>query len=273
MIDLYRIAGHKPRGRHIFRKMVQRVLDVEGRKDRSGIQVIARAAAILRALRDARGGQSLGQIANAVSLPRSTVQRIVAALAEEGLVLQGARGGIRLGPEMRRFAERTSADVVDLCRPFLTAVTEATGETTDLAVLRDGQMVFLDQAPGLHRLRAVSSVGEIFPLTTTANGRACLALMAPETAARLIAREVPSRAAAAQIQAKLDTIRVAGLAYDLDEHSAGISAIGFGFQDWDGFYYALSVPVPSARFSGAQDAIETALRDVKPRIEALFQGI
>ncbi len=43
-------------------------------------------------------------------------------------------------------------------------------------------MIFLDQVPGSHRLRTVSPVGEVFPLTPTANGRAVLATM-PQLAA------------------------------------------------------------------------------------------
>ena len=52
--------------------------------DGDGIQVIARAAAVLRALRDAPSGLSLGALAEATGLPRSTVQRIVAALKTRG---------------------------------------------------------------------------------------------------------------------------------------------------------------------------------------------
>lgn len=48
--------------------------------DKSPVQVIARAASILRALEDQPTGLSLGQIAQRVQLARSTVQRIVAAL-------------------------------------------------------------------------------------------------------------------------------------------------------------------------------------------------
>ena len=63
-----------------------------------GIQVIARAAAILRVLKDDNSGLSLGQIADRTRLARSTVQRIVNALADEGLVMTGERGGsLRLG--------------------------------------------------------------------------------------------------------------------------------------------------------------------------------
>ncbi len=51
-----------------------------------GIQVIARAAKILNALGEQPGGMSLGEIAQAVKLPRSTVQRIVAALDSAELV-------------------------------------------------------------------------------------------------------------------------------------------------------------------------------------------
>ena len=43
---------------------------------RMGVQVIARAANILRSLEDEPEGLSLGDIAARVDLPRSTVQRL-----------------------------------------------------------------------------------------------------------------------------------------------------------------------------------------------------
>ena len=89
---------------------------------------------------------------------------------------QGARGGrIRLGPEIAALAEHTRHNVVETCRLILSELSQDTGETADLSVLRGDKMIFLDQVPGEHRLRAVSSVGDAFPLTTTANGQACLA--------------------------------------------------------------------------------------------------
>ena len=59
----------------------------ERREDKSQVQVIARAATILRALEEQPAGLSLGQIAQRVDLARSTVQRIVAALAAEKLLI------------------------------------------------------------------------------------------------------------------------------------------------------------------------------------------
>ncbi|SDE54897.1 IclR family transcriptional regulator [Ruegeria marina] len=246
------------------------------KKDRSGIQVIARAAAILRVLKDERGGLSLGQIASRVDLPRSTVQRITGALAAERFVIQdGKSGGIRLGPELGAFAEAANFNVVERCRTILNDITQATGETTDLAVLRNGSMIFLDQVPGLHRLRTVSSVGEVFPLSTTANGRACLALMPEGQARDLIEHETAGALSDTMVEAllgELQDVRDTDLAYDIDEHTPGISAIGFAFRDLSGNYHAISVPVPSLRFAQVRDRLETALKQARARIMHEFSA-
>ena len=63
----------------------------ENRKN--GIQVIARAASILRLLKDTQSGLSLGQISRQIGLPRSTVQRIVKTLQAERLVIANPSGG------------------------------------------------------------------------------------------------------------------------------------------------------------------------------------
>ena len=82
--------------------------------DKSQVQVIARAATILRALEDENAGLSLGQIAQRVNLARSTVQRIVAALETEKLVIAATPNGrVRLGPTILRLA----ASVRSRCEP------------------------------------------------------------------------------------------------------------------------------------------------------------
>ena len=69
-------------------------MDRHATNDKSQVQVIARAAAILRALEDENSGLSLGQIAQRVSLARSTVQRIVAALSAEVFVIAAGPGDV-----------------------------------------------------------------------------------------------------------------------------------------------------------------------------------
>jgi len=116
------------------------------REPNTGIQVISRAASILRTLKEHKSGMSLGQIAEKINLPRSTVQRIVSALEVERLLISSSRGGgIRLGPELRSLGIATSFNVVERCRPHLESLNLRTGETVDLSVLRGRKMIFLDQ--------------------------------------------------------------------------------------------------------------------------------
>ncbi|WP_282121276.1 IclR family transcriptional regulator [Ruegeria atlantica] len=245
------------------------------KNDKGGIQVISRAASILRVLKESQSGMSLGKIAERVDLPRSTVQRITSALAEEKFVISDANGGgLRLGPELNALAGAAQYSIVEHCRLLLTELTQKTGETTDLAVMRGIGMVFLDQVPGVYRLTTVSQVGEVFPLTTTANGKACLAKLSKEDAIKLIRNEWDRNGIQRNLDeflSELAMIREQGLAYDMDEHSAGVSAIGFSFVDWVGDLHAISIPVPTTRFSRQKETIEQALLETAANIHQTFQ--
>ena len=144
----------------------------------SGVQVISRAAEILRALQSAPGGLSQAELASRIGLARSTVHRILATLEQEGLVASGQpRGRYRLGPEITLMADAARRALVTHIRPLLEQLSRRLDETVDLSVLDHNQATFVDQVVANHRLRAVSAVGESFPLHCTANGKAFLAAM------------------------------------------------------------------------------------------------
>lgn len=223
-----------------------------------GVQVLSRAVAILRALKNRNEGLSLGQIAKRVDLPRSTVQRLVTALQAERLVATAPAGGVRLGPEIQALAEGGRIDVIDLVRPHLLALSHQTGETIDLAWFRGDHIVFVDQIVGEHRLRAVSAVGGVFPLTSTANGKACLALLSDEEV-RAACREEGLKRPIDEFLAEIGEIRKSGVAFDEEEHTAGIKAVGAAFRDRAGEIYAISMPVPAMRFNRSRDKFAAAL--------------
>ena len=228
-----------------------------------GIQVISRAADILRALGENSDGLSLGQIARRVNLPRSTVQRIVAALASEGFVSTEDRAaGLRLGPAFESLSQASARDTKDRLRPVMRRIAERTKETVDLAVLDGRRMLFIDQIVGGQRLRAVSSIGDRFPLTTTANGKAALACLDEAVAARLILAEMEQGESDQSLPAilnEVEAIRNGALARDEDEHTEGISALGFAITDTRGDIYAISLPVPSSRFARLNEMLSEVL--------------
>ncbi|WP_425536908.1 helix-turn-helix domain-containing protein [Francisella-like endosymbiont] len=67
---------------------------------------------------------SLGDIAKQVDLPRSTVQRIVAALEAECFTRSEGAGKILLGSEVFRLASLSYADIASLTQSLLRKLSE-----------------------------------------------------------------------------------------------------------------------------------------------------
>jgi DNA-binding IclR family transcriptional regulator len=241
--------------------------------DKSQVQVIARAATILRALEDENAGLSLGQIAQRVNLARSTVQRIVSALETEKLVIAATPNGrVRLGPTILRLAASVRSDFVSLARPFLERLSEELHETVDLSTVKKDHLVFIDQVIGSQRLRTVSAVGETFPLHCTANGKAYLAQLSEPAIEALIGRAYESRTPKTlkRFDLLLEDLKVArrtGIAFDREEHTLGVCAVGVALHDPLGNAVAISVPVPTQRFPDRATLIAELLMATKRALE------
>jgi DNA-binding IclR family transcriptional regulator len=223
-------------------------------RERAGVQVIARAADILRVLESEPDGLSLGQIAQRVDLARSTVQRIVGALQNEHLLVPVSdRGRVRLGPGLARLGNAATTDIVSLVRPVLVDLSQEIGETVDLSVLRNRAAVFVDQVTGSHRLAAVSQIGTVFPLHSTANGKALLACVSAARRRELLSgtqekdtdRTITD---AGKLEKEILRIQETGISYDREEHTTGICAVGTAFVDAFDRPHALSIPVPKTRY-------------------------
>jgi DNA-binding IclR family transcriptional regulator len=240
-----------------------------------GVQVIARAASVLRALEGRPEGLSLGQIAREVGLARSTVQRIVAALATEDFVTEAQPGrGVRIGPGLARIAASIGSNLTDIVHPHLVALRDEVGETVDLSILAGGSAVFIDQIPGRQRLAALSGIGERFPLHCTANGKAILACFNKHDASSLIDKSVESHREhpltdRAKLLRELDSVRRRNLAFDVGEHYVGISAVGVAVLDAFGRPVAVSIPAPTHRFNAQREALAQALSIFRDKLAGL----
>lgn len=234
-----------------------------------GIQVIARAGAILRALQSHPNGRSLAEISVAVGLPRSTVHRITTALAREGFVESASlAGGLRLGPTFAELAVASRPPLRARIRPMLEDLAQRLGETVDLAILDGAEMQFVDQVEGPQRLSAASAINARFPLHCTANGKATLALVGPKRAAELLPPRLKAFTPATEtnkpaLLEELAEIERTGIAFDREELTDGICAAGFAWTEPDGVTAAISVPIPTQRFSGREPELKQALTKLR----------
>lgn len=253
-------------------------LDEEGVGERNSIQVIGRAAEILRQLKGEANGLSLGEVSKRTGMARSTVQRIVKALVEEDLLAQSpSRGGVVLGPGLLALVAGASLDVRIVAKPYLEDLARAVDETVDLSMLREATALFVEHIAGSHRLAALSSVGTEFPLHSTANGKALLACVSPESRAELLTGPLKATTRNTStdvgfLESEIQKAIRTGLAFDLEEHTEGVCAIGTAFLDQIGQPYAISIPVPRQRFDQKKRTLEEPLLECRRRLVSQIHG-
>jgi DNA-binding IclR family transcriptional regulator len=234
----------------------------------NGVQVIARAAELLRLLAAEPGGLSMVDLAARAKLPRSTTQRIVGALREEGLVATNSSRRLCVGPAMGYFAVAERRDLRAELGPLLQQLATEIGETVDLAVLEESEVVFVDQYVAHRSQRVVASIGARFPAYATANGKALLAELPPEELTRLLPDHLrPTTRHTLRerdaLLAELDEVRATGIAFDREEHTEGVAAAATALQATSGQMAAVTVVMPASRFAEREERIVAALLDLR----------
>lgn len=180
-------------------------------------------------------------------LARSTVHRIVIALEAEHFVIPTSpTGRIRLGPGLLHLAASVRSELHREAHPYPEQLSREVNETVDLAILHADTVLFIDQVAAPQRLQAISATGSAFPLYCTANGKVVLTELSPE---------------------QIEHIRVEGVAYDREEHTAGICAVGVALHDPMGSLAAVTIPLPSARFYGHEQELAATLLQTCERIK------
>jgi DNA-binding IclR family transcriptional regulator len=197
------------------------------------IQSVDRAAGLLKAIADSDRPPTVGELAAACGLNRSTTWRLLATLDAHGLVERDpVSQRYSLGYAFLRIA--TSADpgpLVRRARPVLEGLALATGETASLALSRRFTLAYVDQVDP-PQIMAPNWLGRPVPMHATSTGKAFLAYLTrderdavlPKRLERFTPATVTDRR---KLERQLDEIRRAGYAVcvgELERSLFGVSA-------------------------------------------------
>ena len=210
-----------------------------------GTAAIDRGADLLVRVLESEEPVALTDLAAAAGLPKSTASRLVSALERRGLIEQdGERGRLRPGPAILRVAERSMVErnIVELSRPALTALAQATGETINLAVPGPEGVEHIGQVDSRHFLGAGLWLGRSVGYAHSANGKVFAAF-----------GRAPAGAAVATSTGELEAVRRDGFATSIDELEVGLSAMAAPVRGARGeVIAALSISGPTLRMPPAR---------------------
>jgi DNA-binding IclR family transcriptional regulator len=221
-----------------------------GTASRKGLQIVARAARVLRLLERSAQGLSLDQIAAQCGYQRDSVERIVDALSSEQLVIAPtANSGVLLGPGLARMGASVRSRQHQLTHTMLVELSGHVGESLDLCRIRGTCAVVTDHvsAPQQRRVRGVP--GRRLPLHCTAAGKALLAAIGQSEREWLLTVPYVKYTPATltdirHIEEQIDSCRRSGLAYDHEEFVPGHCGIATAFVDPLGIPVAMYILAP-----------------------------
>jgi IclR family transcriptional regulator, acetate operon repressor len=214
-----------------------------------GAQTINRAAQLLTLVLESERPRGLTELADDAALPKSTASRLLGALEREGLIQQrGRRGRFEPGPVLRRFVHR--GQLVELAQPRLEALSEASGETINLAVPGPLGVEHLAQVESRHFLGTGQWVGRRVPYHCTAVGKVLIAFGGAEPGPLEPLTPV-TIADPDQLATEVARVRRNGYATAVDELETGLSSVAAPVVDG---MAALSISGPTLRLDAQRIA-------------------
>ncbi len=207
----------------------------------------------------ARQPVGLSELSRALDVPKASVQRALASLADAGWLRHDVNrpGQWVVTARFSVLADASPAVISarDAARPVLDGLRRRLGAPVGLFVLDGDRMVVLAGPEGTRTVRSVEASLGPLPVHVSAAGRAILARLPADTTAEILQRVLPDHTdpeTVSRLTDQLEQARRRGFAVVAGEYQEDLGAVGAAVLDADGApVAALAVMAPLARLEGS----------------------
>lgn len=199
----------------------------------------------------------VGDLARAMELPKSTVQRALGTLHTAGWIKQTGAAPTRWTLTTKALLIGRQAtgelDLRDVAVPVMEELRRTVDETVHLAVAEGERVVLVERLETTQPVRIVLPLGQHLSGHASANGKAILAARSPEAVERHLAQGLTRFTDTtiddpAALRAELESVRTRGYAINQGEWRDDVSAVAAPVLGPDGSPVAsVSINVPTSR--------------------------
>jgi len=226
------------------------------------IKVLDKSLTILETI--AREDSSLGiaELSSRLKIGASTVHRILDTLKYRGYVEQDpVTRKYELGNKALELglAKLQKMYLVKEAAPYLRELMNKCQETVHLAILDDGEVLYLDKEEPLQTIRMVSQIGRRAPAHCTGLGKVLLAHLDERERRKIVEKKGLKRFTQRTITDKslleeeLNKIRKQGFAEDRGEHERDVRCVDAPLRDYEGkVIAAISISGPAFRMNSSR---------------------
>lgn len=243
----------------------------------SKLQTIQKIGPLLDLFTIDRHTWGVSEVADALSIPRSSTHALLTSMVDVGLLQTRGRGRYSIGWRVLELGEvlRGRTDIRMLAAPVIEKHVREHKETTHLAVIDRMTVLYIDKVMGTHNVVVQGArVGARLEAHCTAVGKLLLAYQDPARVEDFFHDRQLSRYTSTTItelpvlMEALEKIRRSGVALDLGEQVPEVRCIAVPVRDEMGVVVAaLSSSLPDGRFAAKQAEITTALRQAAGEIQ------
>jgi DNA-binding IclR family transcriptional regulator len=204
---------------------------------------------------------SHSEIAEMLGIPKSSLTQLLKNLVARGwLSYSPPTKGYFLGDAIASLARGAvrRRDLIDMAQPILTETTTATGETTELHILRGDSVVVAAAVSSPANLMALMRVGDTAPLYATAGGKAILAALPEDmreeyyASVKLEPLTAKTVRSVQELRVQIDAIQRDEVAYCFEEYTAGVVGTARAVVVHGGVVLgAFDTPTPAVRYDKA----------------------
>jgi IclR family acetate operon transcriptional repressor len=205
------------------------------------VNSVGKALDVLQAFDQGAPSMSIGQLSVQLQMPKSSVHRLVATLEQRGYLIRASGSGrYQLGAKVLQLASVALAglDLRQNARPHLDRLGRELGDTVHLAVLEDGDVIYIDKIESPRKVQMISHVGGRAPVHCTGLGKAMLAYCPEQEIRDMIARcglraFTPATITnVEELLGHLAAVRLRGYAIDQGEHESMVRCVAAPIWDY-----------------------------------------
>lgn len=194
---------------------------------------LGKAMAVLEVVASSEHPMRFTEILDKCDQPRGTLHRQIANLVEEGLLTVNPDHTYALGLVLLRYASKAWAGnhFRIIAEPHMQLLHAATGETVHLGMLSGTKVIYVDKVEGRQSVRMYSQIGNASPVYCTGIGKAAISTLSREDLAALLQRIEFHKFTKSTIigpkalLSEIEDIKQSGIAFDREEHEAGIHCV------------------------------------------------
>jgi len=246
--------------------------EIDALTDPSFMTSLARGLAVIRAFSDQRRSLTIAQISHRTGIPRAAVRRCLFTLKQLGYVDSEANN-FSLKPKILTlgYSYLSSTPLTVSAQPTLNAISRALGESCSLAVLNEGEVLYVSRSAASRVMSVALNTGSRLPAYCTSLGRILLAHLDEEALASYFA-QVELKAftdktvvSEARLREILSRVQAAGYALVEEELEIGLRSIAVPVRGASG-------NVIAALNIGAQATRVSARKMTEEFLPALLKG-